>query len=123
MPNNVINANTAFGWNRRVAIALLSFGMMAVMAPTSAQDTALKPYDVELVVFRTANPMGSPEDWALEESRAKQSLPASREADEPGGESAPSTAPTAAFVTAVGSESSIQPLESARYKLTGVEAT
>jgi hypothetical protein len=114
------------GWGRLATTALLSFGFITATTPTSAQDTALKPYEVELVVFRTANPMGSPEDWALEETRAKQSLPAVREGDEPG-DTATTTAtsppPTAAFVTSVGSESSIQPLESARYKLTPIEAT
>jgi hypothetical protein len=116
--------NTIYGWGRVTAAALLSIGVMAVTT-SSAEDTALKPYEVELVVFRVANPTGSPEDWAVEESRAKQSLPAIHEADEPSGESTSNTAaaPAAALMTTVGNESSIQPLESARYKLTSIEAT
>jgi len=116
--------NTINGWGRVTTAAFLAFGVMTVTSPTGAQDTALKPYDVELVVFRVTNPTGSPEAWTLEETRAKGSLPATGEPDEPGSASTSSTtAPTAALVTAVGNESSIQPLESARYKLTGVEAT
>lgn len=124
MASNTICGNTMYRWGRLLAATLLSFGTLAITAPISAQDVALKPYEVELVVFRVANPTGSPEDWALEETRAKQSVLASREADEPSTESATSAAtpPTAALVTSVGSESSIQPLESSHYKLTSIEA-
>jgi hypothetical protein len=107
-----------------MAAAVLSFGAMTVAAPTSAEDTALKPYEVELIVFRVANPTGSPEDWVREEANAKHSLPIAGEADEPGASAAGSAAaPTESLETNAGNESSIQPLVSAHYKLTAVEAT
>lgn len=105
---------------------VLTLGILAL--PSAAQETTLKAYEVELVIFRTTNPMGSPEDWPLEEARANVSPATTGDADEPvaAGSSSSATAgtpPASAAVTAVGSETSIQPLESAHYKLTSVEAT
>jgi hypothetical protein len=90
----------------------------AVIAPTHAQDTVMQQYEVELVIFRVTNPTASPEDWALEEARAKSGAPVARGADE-ANTAIPETAMPA---TTLGSETSIQPLESGRQKLTAIEA-
>jgi hypothetical protein len=96
-------------------------------APAAAQETSLKAYEVELVIFKVTNPTGSPEEWAAEEARAKTSLPVLRDTEDsatPGSTSSETTAaPAIALPTTVGSETSIQPLESGRYKLTNIEAT
>jgi hypothetical protein len=106
--------------------AIVLLGMLGL--PSAAQETTLKAYEVELIIFRTTNPMGSPEDWPLEETRANVSPVPTGDTDEPIATGSTSSAgaatpTTPATVTAVGSETSIQPLESAHYKLTGVEAT
>jgi hypothetical protein len=96
------------------------------MLPSAAQETVLKPYDVELVIFRVINPTGSPEDWALEEARLKQNLPLAPEAGQEADTSPPASIVDTAPVnvtTTVANDTSIQPLESARFKLTAIEST
>jgi hypothetical protein len=91
--------------------------LLFCFVPSQAQETVLQQYDVELVIFRVTNPTGSPEDWALEESRAKSKPPAARESEDAAGSVATPT-PT----TTLGGETSIQPLESGRLKLTPIAA-
>jgi len=88
---------------------------LAITPASFAQDTALQQFEVELVIFRVAAPSGSPEDWALEELRAKSSLPATRDTEEL------ATPGTGAAATTLGSDSSIQPLESGHLKLAAIE--
>jgi hypothetical protein len=101
-----------------IAARMIVAAMLVSIAPSQAQDNAMQQYEVELVIFRVTNPTGSPEDWALEETRAKSSVPAARGSEEP----APTTETTTPATT-LGSETSIQPLESGRFKLTAIEAT
>jgi Peptidoglycan-binding protein, CsiV len=109
--------------NRSLGIlvtTILSFGLVL---PVSAQEVAMKQYEVELVVFRVMNPTGSPEDWAMEELRSK-AIAKPEDGDEPAGITdstlnTPATAPT----ESVSGDTSTQLLESARFKLTPIEST
>jgi hypothetical protein len=115
------------------ALAVVSAALISAL-PATAQETSLKAYEVELVIFKVVNPTGSPEEWAAEAARAKTSLPVISDAEDPApingpGNAAGNATPPAAvpapaitLATTVGSETSIQPLESGRYKLTGIEA-
>lgn len=115
--------NTAYlCFARRVGIAalVLAHGLVLglVAKPATAQDTALKQYEVELLIFRVTNPTGSAEDWAMEELRAK-AVPSADDSEET---TTPSSSAVAPVTTTITSESSIQLLESAHYKLTAIEA-
>jgi hypothetical protein len=114
-PLNRRNRGTAM-W---VGALLMFIGMPAWIAPSGAQDTTLQLYEVELVIFRVINPTGSPEDWAMEETRAKSGAPVTHSGEQP----IAATTETATPATGSGNDSSIQPLESGRLKLTPIETT
>ncbi len=111
-------------------VFVAALAALATMPASVAQETVLQQYEVELVIFRVTNPTATPEDWAMEASRAKVGLPTARETDEPADATATSPAapavspvvtPVVTPVTTLGSETSIQPLESGRHKLTAIE--
>jgi len=93
--------------------------MCALFTATgSAQESALQQFDVELVVFRLANPNPTPEDWSVDEARPAGALAiADKE------ETAVTPAPDAGAAAAVteGAESSIQPISVAQFKLNAIE--
>jgi len=104
------------------AKCLLRLCTLAFLLPCVAaqgQESALQLYDVELVIFRVNNPSGTTEDWALEEARAKTTLPQNAESEENTPPSAEPAPPAAVPPTA---ESSVQPLAGGPTKLTSIEA-
>jgi hypothetical protein len=119
---------------KKLDIAFRATALVALYCTSAvAQDVPLQQYEVELVIFKFANPTGTPEDWALEEARALAALPTVvAESEEP---PAPDTANPAAPIatpapatsvapaTGEGSESSFQPIAAAQFRMAAIEAS
>ena len=100
---------------RSVRILAIVTGLAIVGPPSLAQDS-MQVYDVELLIFKVNKSSATPEDWALEEARAKSSLPDTHDSEEAATTDVPA-------VPAVANDSSIQPLEASRYRMSAIEAS
>ena len=106
------------GTAAKFSFPLCALALLLSYSAVQGQEASLQQYEVELVIFRVNNPGGTPEDWALEETKAKTSLPQNAEPEETtptSTEAAPPAVPPAA-------ESSVQPLAGGPTRLTSIEA-